>query len=199
MDSDKNIADMDVEEIKLELKELGIEFHHRAGPDKLTKMLTEVRAGTYDPEVINTPAPVRTGPTAEATAAAEAHTYKIKNPTKQQRALAVQRIVVTPNDPLMSTYSGLIFTVGSSAVNKGRVIKKFVPFNRDAGWHAPQIIIDQIEGGEMQKFKTIKLPNGQNTMQAYISKKFNVQILPPLTQDEMDSLGAAQLATGGIK
>ena len=108
----------------------------------------------------------------------------------------MQRIVVSPNDPLMSSYNGLIFTVGSSAVNGGRMIKKYVPFNNDDGWHVPQIIIDQIENAQMQKFKQVTMPNGDKTLQAYITKKFNVQILPPLTQPEVEILAAAQASKG---
>ena len=187
------ISDMIDVDIKQELKDNGVFLHHKTGLEKLATTLAEVRAGTYIAPVAstNTPPQVK-GPTAAATKAME----DSKILTKEQRALRLQRIVVSPNDPLMSSYTGLIFTVGSSSVNKGRMIKKFVPFNNDKGWHVPQIIIDQIEAAQMQKFKSITMPNGQKVMHPYITKKFNVQILPPLTLEEMKSLAASQQAKG---
>jgi hypothetical protein len=194
------IEEMTEIELRQELQDTGVNMHHKTGIGKLQTTLAAVRAGTYTaPEIKSPPAPVKTkpaltGPTAAAIEARDAS----KVLTKTQRAMLLQRIIVVPNDPLMSAYSGLIFTVGSSSVNNGRMVKKFVPFNNEQGWHVPQIIIDQIEAAEMQKFRPITLPNGQKTQQAYIAKKYNVQILPPLTKGEMKTLAASQQAAKGI-
>ena len=185
-----------------EIRASGVKIHHKTGLAKLQSTLAAVRAGTYVEEAVPVaqvqapkPAPVAQVPNVPATAAA---IRAKRNAGKEQRATALVRIVVTPNDPLQSTYPGLIFTVGSSVVNKGRMIKKFVPFNNDEGWHVPQIICDQIQAAEMQKFKQVKMPNGEKQLQAYITKKFNVQILPMLTPVEMEELAAAQQARGSI-
>lgn len=192
-----SIDQMSDVDIRQELKDNEINLHHKTGSAKLASTLTEVRAGTYiAPASKEETTPSVMGPPSDAANKAVADSMKL---TKEQRALKMQRIVVSPNDPLMSAYTGLIFTVGSSSVNKGRMIKKFVPFNNDEGWHVPQIIIDQIEAGEMQKFKSITMPDGQKVMQPYITKKYNVKILPPLTHKEMKSLAASQQAKGGMQ
>jgi hypothetical protein len=46
----------------------------------------------------------------------------------------------------------------------------------------------------MQKFKTVTMPNGEKVLEPYITKKFNVRILDPLTPEEMDRLTASQAA-----
>jgi len=115
---------------------------------------------------------------------------------KEREALKLVRIIVSPNDPLMSSYPGLIFTVGSSKVNKGKMVKKYVPFNNEAGWHVPNIIYEMIEAAEMQKFKQVRLPNGEKGLESYLTKKFNVVVLPPLTRVEMKALAASQAARG---
>ena len=112
--------------------------------------------------------------------------------------MLLTRVVVSPNDPNMSSTPGLIFTVGSSSVNSGRMIKKFVPFNNEQGWHVPQIILDQIEGAQMQKFKEVTMPDGRKQVQPYLAKKFNVQILPPLDKGQMQKLADSQRAKIGI-
>lgn len=195
IDEDQTDVDtsMTDEDMHAELQEHGIKLHHKTGTDKLASVLAEVRAGTYKPDAavadVKVTAPV--APVKELTK--EQHEKKL---TKEQRAMQLVRIIVSPNDPLMSGYNGLIFTVGSSAINKGRMIKKYVPFNNEEGWHVPRIIYDQIESAQMQKFRPIKLPNGDKTMQAYLAKKFNVEVLPSLSKREIEALAAAQSARG---
>lgn len=190
-----DIQNMESTDIRAELESHGIKVHHKTGIDKLRSTLSDVLDGSYAPEEvvksIDSDAPV--DPKDVKILSVAEHRAKL---TKEQRAMLVTRIVVSPNDPLMSSYPGLIFTVGSSAVNNGRMIKKYVPFNNDEGWHVPQIILDQIEAAQMQKFRTVTAPNGDKVLQPYLTKKFNVQILDPLTPTEMASLAAAQQAKG---
>ena len=103
---------------------------------------------------------------------------------------------MTPNDPEISGHAGQIFTVVVSAVNGGKAIKKYVPFNNEEGWHVPNVLVNQIANAEMQKFKSVKLPNGDTVLQPYQTKKYNVQVLADLTQKEIDRLAAAQASRG---
>lgn len=200
MEPKVTMTDADIHE---ELKARGVKLHHKTGSEKLKATLEAVLAGTYEAPIVEAKeaptAPVEAAPVATpANVKVLTEAEHLQKLTKEQRALRMQRIVVTPNDPLMSAYNGLIFTVGSSSVNKGRMIKKYVPFNNDDGWHVPQIIIDQIDAAQMQKFRTVTMPDGTKTMQPYITKKFNVQILPPLNTKEMAALGASQQSRGNI-
>ena len=187
------------DELRQELANNGVTLHHKTGSKKLAATLKDVRAGKYEnviPEeeaVIVDDKPYNGGLPGASKAAIEAATKALVE-TPDQKAMKLTRIVVTPNDPLMSSYPGLIFTVCSSKVNNGRMIKKFVPFNNEEGWHVPQIILNQIENAEMQKFKTVTTPNGEKVLEPYLTKKFNVRILPHLTQEEMDRLAASQAA-----
>ncbi len=196
------ISKMTDDEIKQELKDYGVKFHHKTGTAKLTDLLTDIRKNPSsmvqdiksEKEYIEVKERPYTGGLPGASKAAiEAATKHFKL-TPDQAAMRLVRIVVTPNDPLMNGYPGLIFTVGASGVNNGKMIKKYVPFNNEEGWHVPQIILHQIEGAEMQKFKTITTPNGEKVLEPYITKKFNVRILDPLTKEEMERLAAAQAA-----
>ena len=193
------INKMTDEEIKQELKDYGVKFHHKTGTTKLSELLTDIRKNPSSMDQgINskteiTDRPYKGGLPDASTAAIEAASKHFKL-TPEQQAMKLIRVVVTPNDPLMTAYPGLIFTVGISGINNGKMIKKFVPFNNEEGWHVPSIILRQIEGAEMQKFKTITMPNGEKQLEPYITKKFNVRILDPLTPEEMDKLAASQAA-----
>ncbi|MEA2037020.1 MAG: hypothetical protein U9O94_05900 [Nanoarchaeota archaeon] len=192
-----DIKNMEKEDLILELSSHNIELHHSTGVKKLRETLTAVEQGTYKEaptekviEILDT-----VKASEEVKIAKTVKKVEVKL-TKEQRAMTLRRIIISPNDPLLNLQSGMIFTVGSSSVNKGRMIKKFVPFNNENGWHVPQIIFDQINNAQMQKFKTVKLPNGQKTSVAYLAKKFNVEVLPDLTKEEIDRLADAQKARG---
>lgn len=46
----------------------------------------------------------------------------------------------------------------------------------------------------MQKFKTVTTPNGEKVLEPYITKKFNIRVLDPLTKEELERLAASQAA-----
>ena len=187
------INSMTDDELRQELADNGVTLHHKTGTKKLASTLADVRSKEYkeDPKKSDL-----TGPSEAARAAKAKHMYAIDNLTPTQQAMKLVRIVVTPNDPNMINYPGLIFSVGASGLNNGRMIKKFVPFNNEEGWHVPNVIVNQIANAEMQKFKSVKTHNGETVLQPYQAKKYNVQVLPDLSQKEIDKLAAAQSARG---
>ena len=193
------IKEMTIEEVKQELKDYGVQVHHKTGLVKLSELLADVRENPttvtqeVPAEVSVKDRPYKDGLPDASNAAIEAASKHFEL-SPQQSAMKLVRVVVTPNDPLMTAYPGLIFTVGASGINKGQMVKKFVPFNNEEGWHVPNIILQQIEHAEMQKFKTVTMPNGEKQLEPYITKKFNVRILDPLTPAEMDRLTASQAA-----
>ena len=198
------INSMTDEEIRQELTDNGVTLHHKTGTKKLASTLADVRSKEYkeDPKEseLETTGVVKhrslSGSTPESRAAKEKHIAGINHLTAEQAAMKLVRVVVTPNDPIMVNYPGLIFTVGVSGINNGRMIKKFVPFSNEEGWHVPTIILRQIESAEMQKFKTVTRPDGEKVLEPYLTKKFNVQILPDLTPGEIKTLADQQAAAG---
>ena len=192
------INSMTDDEIRQELADNGVTLHHKTGTKKLASTLAKVRTDEYkeDPKKSDVPSDSPPGST-EASRAAKAAFIKERDTlTPTQQAMKLVRVIVTPNDPAMVNYPGLIFTVGMSGINNGQMIKKFVPFNNEEGWHVPTIILRQIEHAEMQKFKTITRPDGEKVLEPYLTKKFNVRELPPLTKEELEKLAARQGAAG---
>ena len=194
------INSMTDDEIRQELSENGVKLHHKSGTKKLASTLAEVRTKEYKGETeesnSNFPPGSLPGASEAARAARAKHIAARDNLTPTQQAMKLVRVIVTPNDPNMVNYPGLIFTVGMSGINNGQMIKKFVPFNNEEGWHVPTIILRQIEHAEMQKFKTVTRPNGEKVLEPYLTKKFNVRELSPLTKEELEQLAARQGAAG---
>ncbi len=107
----------------------------------------------------------------------------------QRQANELVRVRVTCMNPAKKEWEGEIFTVGNSVVG---TIKKYVPFNADEGWHVPRFILDQIKARECQVFTTVKGPRGNTTRQGKLIKEFAVEILDPLTEEELHDLAQRQ-------
>ena len=185
------INSMTDDEMRQELTDNGVTLHHKTGTKKLASTLADVRTKEYKED---TKTSDLTDPSEAAKAAKAKHLAAMQ--TTEKRAMKLIRIVVTPNDPNMANYPGLIFSVGASGLNNGQMVKKFVPFNNEEGWHVPVILVNQIESGKMQKFKTVTRANGEKVLEPYLTKKFNVRILDPLTREEVKKVVAASKAAG---
>ena len=191
------INGMTNDELRKELADNGVTLHHKTGAKKLAATLAKVRTDEYKEEP-SSAIPPKKDPLSESTEASRAakakHLAAMQTPEKL--AMKLTRVVVTPNDPTMVNYPGLIFTVGASGLNNGRMVKKFVPFSNEEGWHVPTIILNQIINSEMQKFKTVARANGEKVLEPYLTKKFNVRILDPLTREELEQVAAANKVAG---
>ena len=181
------INSMTDDEMRQELTDNGVTLHHKTGTKKLASTLADVRTKEYKEDT-------NSGSTEASRAAKAKHLADMKTPEKL--AMKLTRVVVIPNDPLMANYPGLIFSIGASGLNNGQMVKKFVPFNNEEGWHVPQIILNQIENGQMQKFRTVTRANGEKVLEPYLTKKFNVRILDPLTPEELKEVAAANKLAG---
>lgn len=113
----------------------------------------------------------------------------------QNKAAELVRIRVTCMNPAKKEWEGEIFTTGNSVVG---TFKKFVPFNADEGWHVPRIILEMIQQRQCQIFTTVKSKNGVAVRQGKLIKEFAVEILPPLTEEELKDLAQRQAMAGNI-
>ena len=112
-------------------------------------------------------------------------------------ALTLVRVIVRSNDPLKRESAGEIFTVGNKTFNDGRPVKKYIPFNNEDGWHIPKILFDHLKAAETQIFAKVTR-NGQEFMEPKNIKAFNVEVLAPLTSEEIETLAIKQKATGSV-
>lgn len=113
----------------------------------------------------------------------------------QNKAAELVRIRVTCMNPAKKEWEGEIFTTGNSVVG---TFKKYVPFNADEGWHVPRIILEMIQQRQCQIFTTVKSKNGVAVRQGKLIKEFAVEILPPLTEEELKDLAQRQAMAGSI-
>jgi hypothetical protein len=112
-----------------------------------------------------------------------------------EEARKLVRIVLISKDPLKREWEGEYFTVSNGLIG---TVKRLVPFDNENGWHVEQVIVDMLRDKQVQLFKTVKLENGDKIRQGYMSKAYTVEVLPPLTEDELAELATQQAARSSI-
>jgi hypothetical protein len=97
-------------------------------------------------------------------------------------------------NPAKKEWDGEIISVGSAKIG---TFKKFVKFNTEEGWHIPNIIYEYIKERKCSIFFTEKNHIGQKVRKAKLVNEFNLEVLPPLTKDELKSLAQRQAMEAG--
>lgn len=122
---------------------------------------------------------------------AEGKAVKSARAEKQKEAMRLVRCTISCNNKNKSEFSGEIFCARNKILPE---VKKFVPFGVPT--HVPLILLNMIKEKQYQVFRTKKLPNGQTVKETSLIPEYNIQELPPLTQQELDAIARKQLAEG---
>lgn len=97
---------------------------------------------------------------------------------------------------------GQFITAGNDAIG---TVTKFIPFQPgfyENGYHIPQIILDVMRSMEHTRFPKKKDKFGatlDDYDKARMVKDFTIEILPQLTQAELDDLAEQQSATRSLE
>jgi hypothetical protein len=105
------------------------------------------------------------------------------------------RIRLTCMNPAKKEWDGEIITAGNAGVGS---FKKFVPFNAEEGWHVPRIIFQVLKDRQCPVFYTDKVKNGVTMRRSKLIKEFAIEVLDPLTQEELHDLAQRQAMAKSI-
>jgi len=109
------------------------------------------------------------------------------------------RLRITNLDPKKKDLPGEIITVANEYLG---TVRKFVPFGEttENGYHVPYCIYTLLRARKFLNIRTFKDRQnpGQIKIEQSWSAEFALDVLPPLTQEELDKLATAQSAAGGI-
>ena len=160
---------------------LGISYHPSIGVEKLREKLAAAIVDEAKNEDTKDSKPTET----------EAQ----KRLRLMQEATKLVRIRVTCMNPAKKEWEGEIITVGNAGVG---TYKKYIPFNADEGWHVPNIIYQALQERQCQVFVSSKTKNGVTIRQGKLIKEFAIEVLPPLTEEELKDLAQRQAMAKSI-
>ena len=161
---------------------MGITFHPSIGIEKLKE---KIEATLSKIETI----PVDT-------AANEPMPEYQKHKYIRDEATKLIRVVVNCMNPAKQLWEGEIFTVSNRAIG---TVKKFVPFNADAGYHIPNVIYQAMLERQCPVYYTVTDPRtGFKTRKSRLIKEFSITVLDPLTTEELEELARQQAIGNNI-
>lgn len=173
--------------LKERADQMGIEYHPNIGVKKLKEKVNAAIEGTsVDPEK------------SKASKEAKMRLVETGGQRRQrlyQEANRLVRVVVSCNNPAKRDWEGEMFTVSNSVVG---TLKKFVPFNNEAGFHVPQMLLTMIEERECL-IHVNKKEKGQTVKTKKLIQEFNVRKLDALTAQELKDLAQRQAAANSIE
>jgi hypothetical protein len=159
---------------------MGISYHPSIGLEKLREKVNAQ---------LTPPAEKKTKPKSKAETIAE------RNSRLRREANRLVRIRVTCMNPNKKDWSGEIFAVANSVIG---TVKKFVPFNVEAGYHVPWVIYEHMKNRKYQYFKKVRLPNGREKVESGLTNEFNIEVLKPLSPKELKDLADRQAMNHSI-
>jgi hypothetical protein len=182
-------------EMKEKAKTLGLEFNGNIKNDDLAELIAQAEGNTEATEAVEVDAEL-----IEAAKQAEEQLEKIitkvedksvpkpsgkKTPGQikaeaRRAAEKKSRCIVTPMDKDKAELKGEIISCGNSMTG---FIKEYVPFGKE--WHLRSIVIDTLKDKKMLSTRDRHTPKGVVKENIEIVQ-YNVQILPDLTQEELD-------------
>ena len=171
----------EIDLLKSQADLLGITYHPNIGLDKLKEKIAFATSKEVGEEAVEAK-PAKSEAQVRAEAAAEA--------TK------LIRIRLTCMDPSKADFHGEIITVGNSVVG---TLRKYVPFNTDEGWHVPYMIYEVLRDRQCQVFTTTKTKNGIGVRTGKLIKEFAIDVLPPLTPEELKELAQRQAMSNSVE
>lgn len=121
----------------------------------------------------------------------------------RKKQLAEQMVLVRCRianlNPSKRDLRGEIFTIANKYIG---TVRKFIPYGEatDNGYHIPKILYEELKS---KKFLQVNTRNDRGAgNQIVIDQRwvpeFSIEVLPQLTQEELDKLAASQAAAGGV-
>ena len=114
---------------------------------------------------------------------------------KLREAKKLVRCVVTNRNPMKQGWEGEIISVSNDL---GANERKYVPFGLTEGYHLPQIMINALNDKKCTIFVNKKGADGKLVKEGKLIKEYAIEILPPLTPEELERLADDQRARGSI-
>lgn len=179
---------MSRDELKVRAEELGLSYNSNIKTEALAELITNAENG-LTPEIVA--AAKEAEEVAKKLVAEKPVEVAVENKAKtvgqvkaeaRKNAMKLVRCIVTSMDKDKADLSGEIISCGNSMTG---MIKKFIPFGKE--WHVPVVILETLKDKKMLMTRDRRTDKG-TVKEHYEVSQYNVQILPDLTQEELNRL-----------
>lgn len=168
-------------------------------PEKAPTFVSE----DEEDEVIDVAPKAPVGPSVEELLemdASQEEDPKLRRLILRAQALKLVRVRITNLDPGDAEIPGRIVTVYSKYTGK---VTKLIPFGEatEGGYHIPQILYDHLKEQKFAMRREVRGPGsafGVKKRKTTWVKKYALEVLPPLTKEEVRAMAQRQTASQAI-
>lgn len=201
----------EIEVLRERADQLGIKYRSNTGVDKLRALVNAAIDGTAPPadDEEEVEQPEEAEEVIESVAGrpfvgkenvvdmvilkADELSPQQKKAKARNEARKLVRVRIACLNPAKAEWEGELFTFGNAVVG---TLKRFVPF--EVEWHVEQALLNMIRNRKYQHFYNAKGPHGP-VRQAKQVNEFAIEILDPLTEEELKDLAQRQALTNGTQ
>ena len=178
--------------LKIQADSIGLKYHPKISAVKLQKKIDVFLARQAVDETT-----VAATPTPKITEIPASETRHARHARLRREASQLIRVRVHCLNPTKRKWPGEVLSVGNDVLG---TFKKYVPFNLEVGYHIPMAIYNMLLCREFQTFYMVKGKNGMpDSKRGKLVKEFNVEVLPPLTNQELKDLAHEQSINRSIE
>ena len=177
--------------------ELGVKYHHNASDETIQKLIdAHLAAGKEAKPTKKVEGGLNLLPEEQCKPMdREQFRRKYRSAAAlRQDAARLIRCRITCMNPAKKDWPGEIFSVGSAKLG---TFKKFVPFNSPEPYHIPKIIYDMMVDKKCTVFYTEQDKRGNKIRKGRLVNEFAIEVLPPLTKEELSDLARQQALKAG--
>lgn len=160
----------DIEQLKAQLTERGIEFKGNASKATLEKLLEQ------------------------ADKVEEQQDDNAKLQALKNDALKLVHVIITPNDPMKQQMGHEYFGVGNSVLG---TIARIIPFGEQ--WLIENVLLQSIKEKQTQIFVTRRDSKGNEFVESKIIPAYQITELPLPTKEEIEELAKVQQARASVQ
>jgi hypothetical protein len=175
---------------------MGITFSNNIGEEALAKKIQEKRDELEKVNVQEANEAIDAGP--KSLALGQDLDNLTPNERLRREQMALVRCRITNLDPKKKDLPGEVFTVANRVLG---TVRKFIPYGEltEDGYHIPVVLFNELKS---RKFNHTRSHRDKVTKQTVVTTKwvqeFSLEVLPPLTQEELNRLATAQIAAGSV-
>lgn len=186
--------------LKERARKLGINFSNNIGIETLRERVNNKLEGKEETPEVN--ALELGAEIAEAKDTVPVEAISSKMSIRQQvrkEALKLIRVRITNLDPKKKDFPGELITIANEYIG---TVSKFIPFDEssDEGYHIPYCIYELLKDRQFLQIRSTKdRRTGTNKVETKYVREFAIEVLDPLTPEELKELAIAQAAAGSIE
>lgn len=174
--------------LKRRADKLGVSYSNNIGLETLKERVAKAMEGNKEPEVKKE---------AKDEGAGEAQSLVELRAEKRKEAMKLVRIRYTNMNSRKKDVPGEFFTVANGIIG---TIKRYVPYGEAAenGWHVENAIYKMMKRRTFTTTVTKRDDKGRPYNTSVERKEFAIEVLEPLTQEQLDQLAKDQRASGRV-